>query len=240
MFTVANYRASTNRAERRQIQAAIVAECEPVVARVVQEIVPSSRLPKLRETAEQLARLGILFALEQHDPASGETFETTAQTFARTELRDWLDGATYVRKRPTTAAPKDDVASIVDDAEQLALLETFVASLSAEDRAVIRSDDPEQHRSSRYASLIKRAVETLAVAGDSAALRKRAAERETWTKVFATAADKFTALEREAVTAVFFEGRTIAAAAAHLGVNRGTFLSRLISARRRLQRMARA
>ena len=67
------------------------------------------------------------------------------------------------------------------------------------------------------------------------ALHANEAERDAFVAAFAVGAGYFTPAEREAVHAVFFEGRPLRTAAAHVGVNFGTFRDRIRAARATLR-----
>ena len=82
---------------------------------------------------------------------------------------------------------------------------------------------------------VEASVETERVPHGSRGRAHRPAERELWVEAFARWPDAFTPRERAAVTAIFFEGRTLRDAAKVLGLT--TVAGRLLAARARLRQL---
>jgi DNA-directed RNA polymerase specialized sigma subunit len=82
MLSVATYR-SASPSEKKKLQIAAVREFEPLA-----QLVARSH-PRRRTEAAQLARLGVLVALEKFDPSRGVPFERLAARYARSEIRRW-------------------------------------------------------------------------------------------------------------------------------------------------------
>src|SRR5262249_27342516 len=135
---------------RREIQAATVNECRPLVARIAEELVP----PRLQQEARQLGCIGVLVALEKFDPSSGVAFEQLASTEARSEIRRWLDTGACWRKGEEAGG----------DVEAHVRLTEFASTLSAADRELLFSENSKRVRSRRYLALVERA--TAFVRGD--------------------------------------------------------------------------
>jgi hypothetical protein len=73
---------------RRHIQASVVASLRPAVERVVRKTVAD---PKHRREAVQVGSLGVLVALEKHDPTGRVPFRRLALTEARREISRWKE-----------------------------------------------------------------------------------------------------------------------------------------------------
>lgn len=71
--------------------------------------------------------------------------------------------------------------------------------------------------------------------GHNKPLRDEHAEREAFVVALTLVPQFFTTAEREAVTSVFFEGRSVSRAAAHLGANENTVQHRIKAARATLR-----
>ncbi|MBV9946262.1 MAG: hypothetical protein JOZ69_05390 [Myxococcales bacterium] len=132
-----------NLAERRQIQIDTVAAFRPHVAALARELVPEP----YRDDGEQVACVGVLIALARHAGPGPLALETALEG-ARAEIALWLSaGTVWVR----------DGAPDVDEATAHARLREFASTLTADELALLFSDDPRRVRSRRYLSLVARA-----------------------------------------------------------------------------------
>src|SRR5450432_1829387 len=113
------YRATTDKATRRRLQASVVAAYRPSVASLARKLAPAAHV----EEATQAGCIGLLLALERFDPeVNAHPFRRLAMSTARREIRSYVDSGLYWRKR-LAVAPQDRAPYGVG-----ALLEIVLAS----------------------------------------------------------------------------------------------------------------
>jgi len=130
-----------HRSERRHLQASVVAANRENVAALVRRTVA----PRHREEAEQVGAIGILVALEKHDPSGRVPFRRLALQHARGEIQAWMDHGVFWRPR--------DPAGVISEAEGAARVREFTKTLSPADRSILLR---KRSRSPRYATLVER------------------------------------------------------------------------------------
>lgn len=88
------YKATTDRAERRRLQAKVVELYRLRVVALAHRAVPR----EYWREAEQVGLIGLLVALEKFDPEGKHDFWYLASTAVRDEIRTWRDTGIYWRK----------------------------------------------------------------------------------------------------------------------------------------------
>lgn len=107
------YRHTTDRAERRRIQADILDKYRPHVRWFVRKTIA----PQHREEAEQVGCIGLLVALEKYEPTKlgedkGGAFWFFAARCVRDEIRRWEDVGVYWRKHRVRPGPGAELARL--------------------------------------------------------------------------------------------------------------------------------
>ena len=107
------YRETTDKATRRRLQAAVVAEYRAKVSAFAARYVSADH----RAEAEQVGLIGLLIALERYEPSLlvddrvAVFFWSFASRFVRDEIRAWLDTGVYWRKSANRGPSPGGVAA---------------------------------------------------------------------------------------------------------------------------------
>lgn len=177
------YAATTDRAERRRLEEAVLIAYRPQVARFVRRRVHE----KHWQEAEQVGLIGLLVALQKYDPIPRPGFEEPtpfwffAMAWVRKELQRWVSLGVYWR--PSTNGAKGrrvhtehlqhwefvedqhgvdpDIEGMVATAEGLDLVAQFLETVTAEERHLLLCEkrdrgNPDSERVRRYLSLVER------------------------------------------------------------------------------------